>query len=88
MCRSAAAKSAEWQRPARPPIALGAYGPEWHLHQDEPFYEKTLLANGCRIVPAPQIADIVLYRQVKKRPRRFASGAFYFVLWATSPPAV
>jgi hypothetical protein len=79
MWRSAAAKSAEWQsRRAEPAHFRGAYGPQWHLHQDESLYEKTLLANGCRIIPAPQIADIVLYRQVQKRPPPVRQRGFLF----------
>ena len=47
------------------------YSSQWHLHSDDPLYEKAILANGCRQVDAPDIGDIALYFQ----GRQFAHGA-------------
>ena len=52
------------------------YSSQWHLHSDDPLYEKAILANGCRQVDAPDIGDIALYFQ----GRQFAHGAIISVL--------
>lgn len=55
----------------RPPIHLGNYSAQFHLHSAEPRYENELTRNGAREVTSAGIADIVLYRQGKQ----FAHGA-------------
>ena len=52
------------------------YSSQWHLHSDDPLYEKAILANGCRQVDEPDIGDIALYFQ----GRQFAHGAIISVL--------
>lgn len=55
----------------RPPIDVGHYSDQWHLHSDVPLYERAIADNGGKLVDAPQIGDIVLYFQ----GRQFAHGA-------------
>ena len=45
----------------RPPIDVEAYSRQWHLHSEDPLYEKAILANGGREVTEPQPGDLVLY---------------------------
>ena len=59
----------------RPPIDVGKYSDQWHLHSDVPLYEDGVLANGGKRVDAPQIGDLVLYFQ----GRQFAHGAIVTV---------
>jgi cell wall-associated NlpC family hydrolase len=60
----------------RPPISIGNYSSQWHLHSDEPLYEKAIIENGCRLTDAPVIGDIVLYFQ----GRQFAHGGIISAL--------
>jgi cell wall-associated NlpC family hydrolase len=57
----------------RPPIQVGDYSSQWHLHSDDPLYEKAIVAQGGhQLEPdACQPGDIVLYFQGKQ----FAHGA-------------
>lgn len=65
----------------RPPIAVGKYSSQWHLHSEEPLYEAAISGNGGRLVTDPQIGDIALYFQGKQ----FAHGA---IISALSPLTV
>ena len=57
----------------RPPIAVGDYSSQWHLHSDDPLYEKAIVEHGGHQLEldACQPGDIVLYFQ----GRQFAHGA-------------
>jgi cell wall-associated NlpC family hydrolase len=55
----------------KPPIDVGHYSDQWHLHSEEPLYEKAIVENGGREVDIPQPGDIALYFQGKQ----FAHGA-------------
>jgi cell wall-associated NlpC family hydrolase len=55
----------------RPPIDVGQYSDQWHLHSTEPLYETAITNNGGKEVTEPKIGDIVLYFQGKQ----FAHGA-------------
>lgn len=56
---------------ARPPIDVAPYSYQWHVHHEEPLYEKAIVRHGGRLVDVPQIGDIALYFQGKQ----FAHGA-------------
>ena len=58
-----------------PPIDVGKYSDQWHLHSDVPLYEDGVKANGGRQIEAPQVGDLVLYFQGKQ----FAHGAIVTV---------
>lgn len=55
----------------RPPIQIGDYSSQWHLHSEDPLYEKAILAQGFREISAGGIGDIALYFQ----GLQFAHGA-------------
>lgn len=55
----------------KPPIDVAHYSDQWHLHSDDPLYEKAILSNGGREVETAKPADIILYFQ----GRQFAHGA-------------
>jgi cell wall-associated NlpC family hydrolase len=57
----------------RPPIDIAPYSSQWHLHSEDPLYEKAIMGNGGRQVTADQCqpGDIALYFQ----GRQFAHGA-------------
>lgn len=55
----------------RPLIDIKAYSQQWHLHSEDPLYEKAIEANGGKLVDTPQIGDLALYYQGKQ----FAHGA-------------
>jgi cell wall-associated NlpC family hydrolase len=50
---------------------ITSYSSQWHLHSDDPLYEKAILNHGCRQVDLPDIGDIALYFQ----GRQFSHGA-------------
>lgn len=61
-----------------PPVDLGHYSPQWHLHQDEPLYENLVVRHGGRLTETEQPGDVVLYRAANQRRGRayqFAHGA-------------
>lgn len=64
----------------RPPIGIGPYSSQWHLHSTDPLYEKAIIGNGCREVPVEQCqpGDIALYFQGKQ----FAHGS---IITGSSP---
>ena len=62
----------------RPPIDVGHYSDQWHLHSDVPLYEQAIQRNGGRLVDEPKPGDIALYFQGKQ----FAHGA---IISAASP---
>jgi cell wall-associated NlpC family hydrolase len=51
------------QSGVRPPIDVGKYSRQWHLHSQDPLYEKAVIEHGGREVDEPQPGDIVLYRE-------------------------
>jgi cell wall-associated NlpC family hydrolase len=53
------------------PIDVAHYSDQWHLHSDDPLYEKAIADNGGKEVSEPKPADIILYFQGKQ----FAHGA-------------
>lgn len=55
----------------KPPIEVAHYSDQWHLHSDEPLYEKAVADNGGKEVAEPTPGDIILYHQGKQ----FAHGA-------------
>lgn len=57
----------------RPPIAVGDYSSQWHLHSTNPLYETAIKNNGGHELPLDKCSpgDIVLYFQGKQ----FAHGA-------------
>jgi cell wall-associated NlpC family hydrolase len=55
----------------RPPIDVGHYSSQWHLHSDVPLYEQAIAEHGGKEVVEPQPGDIALYFQ----GRQFAHGA-------------
>jgi cell wall-associated NlpC family hydrolase len=55
----------------RPPIAVGNYSSQWHLHSEVPLYENAISDNGGRLVEVADLGDIALYFQ----GRQFAHGA-------------
>ncbi len=55
----------------RPPIDPGQYSDQWHLHSDDPLYEKAIVENGGKLVEDARPGDIALYFQ----GRQFAHGA-------------
>lgn len=55
----------------RPPIQIGSYSSQWHLHSTDPLYEKAILAQGFREIDAGGLGDIALYFQ----GLQFAHGA-------------
>lgn len=55
----------------KPPIEVTHYSDQWHLHSEEPLYEKAIADNGGRLVDDPKAGDIALYFQGKQ----FAHGA-------------
>src|SRR5262249_7468999 len=64
----------------RPRVELGYYSPQWHLNQERPLYEETVLGNGAVRTDRPSIGDVVLYRQSSSRRRssRAARREFQF----------
>lgn len=58
-----------------PPIDVGKYSDQWHLHSAVPLYEEGVKANGGKEIEAPQAGDLVLYFQGKQ----FAHGAIVTV---------
>lgn len=62
----------------RPPIEVGHYSDQWHLHSDVPLYEQAIADHGGKLVEVPQPGDIVLYFQ----GRQFAHGA---IITGTEP---
>ena len=53
------------------PMDVTEYSSQWHLHSDEPLYERAIIAQGAGLADAPGVGDIVLYFQ----GRQFAHGA-------------
>jgi hypothetical protein len=47
----------------RPPIDIGPYSSQWHLHSAEPLYETAIGMNGGHEVVEPMVGDIALYFQ-------------------------
>lgn len=62
----------------KPPIDVGHYSDQWHLHSTEPLYESAIVNNGGKEVSEPKLGDIALYFQGKQ----FAHGA---IVTQTSP---
>ena len=57
---------------ALPAFEVAPYAHQWHLHSDDPLYEKAIVAFGGREVPdITGIGDILLYFQ----GRQYAHGA-------------
>lgn len=56
---------------ARPPIDVGEYSSQWHMHSTDPLYEKAIVAQGGKQVDVPQVGDVALYWQ----GLQFAHGA-------------
>lgn len=55
-----------------PPIEIGKYSAQWHLHSSVPLYVQAILDNGGREIATPSgIGDLVVYWQAKQ----FAHGA-------------
>lgn len=46
----------------RPPINLGNYAPQWHLHRGEELYLQGLVAAGAEPVQSPALGDIAVFR--------------------------
>jgi hypothetical protein len=57
----------------RPPIIVGDYSSQWHLHSEDPLYENAIRDHGGseRAIGECRPGDIVLYFQGKQ----FAHGA-------------
>ena len=55
----------------RPPIDVGHYSDQWHLHSADPLYENAVTDNGGKLVETAKPGDILLYFQ----GRQFAHGA-------------
>lgn len=46
-------------------LDIGKYAVGWHLHHEEPLYEKGIIGNGGHEITDPGIGDMVLYEQAK-----------------------
>lgn len=64
------------QAGVRPPINIATYSAQWHIHSEDPLYEKAIAANGGKLVDSPQVGDIALYFQGKQ----FAHGTIVTVV--------
>lgn len=56
----------------RPPMDIGDYAHQWHMHRREPLYEEALAKFGGREVMVPGLGDVVLYKVTRYQ---FAHGA-------------
>lgn len=45
-----------------PPLDIGSYPPQWHLHRDEERYLDWLQRAGATPVQSPALGDIAVYR--------------------------